>query len=330
MQSNKDLPFVVSVRLMTFNHAEFIEEALRGLDIQKTSFPFEVVVGDDFSTDGTLEKIKNFSFSNPKLFLNILQREVGDEYYKKRKEKGRLYNFVNILENCSGKYIALLDGDDYWTDTLKLQKQVDFLGENEEFVLSFHDAKLINWKGNLIQNSYLPQEFRRDLNMDDLKKGPFILMNTLCFKNILTEFPQEFFKVLNGDMFLLSLLGYFGKGAFLPEISKSVYRRHSGGIWSSKKSYEKGINHLHTFIQLKRFYLKEGDNITAGFFHKRFRELFYVLMKDSNSIREDFLLGKNLYEMNEISGICWFSLYCGFSRFLGKGYFFKKRLKSTF
>ena len=120
---------LVSVRLMTYNHAPFIKNAMQGIMMQKTSFKIEVVVGDDFSKDNTLEIIKKFS-DTENIKLKILNREIHDDYWFQRQENGRIYNFYNILKNCKGNYIALLDGDDYWTDPYKLQKQVDFLEEN--------------------------------------------------------------------------------------------------------------------------------------------------------------------------------------------------------
>src|SRR5690606_15395238 len=118
--------YTVSVRLMTFNHAPFIREAIESILMQKTNFFVEVVVGDDFSTDSTLDILKQYE-STENIHIKILERRIGDQYWQKRQRHGRFYNFYSILENCNGKYIALLDGDDYWTDPLKLQKQIDFL-----------------------------------------------------------------------------------------------------------------------------------------------------------------------------------------------------------
>jgi glycosyltransferase involved in cell wall biosynthesis len=131
---------LVSVRLMTYNHVPFIKDAMKGILMQKTNFPVEVVIGDDFSTDGTLDIIRTYK-DTENIKINILERTSGDNYWKNRLEKGRLYNFVNIIENCEGKYIALLDGDDYWTDPHKLQKQVDLLESDIELNIIYHNVK---------------------------------------------------------------------------------------------------------------------------------------------------------------------------------------------
>jgi glycosyltransferase involved in cell wall biosynthesis len=117
--------YKLSVRLMTYMHEPFIKQAMNVIMMQKTDFKIEVVVGDDFSTDQTLEIIKSYK-NTESIDVKILKREKGDEYWQKRQKLGRVYNFSNISENCIGKYIDLLDVDDYWKDPLKLQKQVDF------------------------------------------------------------------------------------------------------------------------------------------------------------------------------------------------------------
>ncbi len=119
---------------MTYNQAPFIAEAIESCLMQKTDFGFEIIIGDDFSTDGTKEICEEYAIKYPEK-IKLLARRIGDEYWQKRQKLGRLYNFVDIIENCNGKYIALLDGDDYWIDPLKLQKQVDFLEENNNCFL---------------------------------------------------------------------------------------------------------------------------------------------------------------------------------------------------
>lgn len=242
MNSNSILEeeYVLSVRLMTYNHEAFIEDALRGIDMQKTDFVFEVVVGDDFSKDGTLERIKKFSFSNPNLILKILNRPIGDEYYKKRQEMGRLYNFVDIINNCSGKYIALLDGDDYWTDPLKLQKQVDLIEEQERFSGCFHDTLILN------ENESKPvlkpwRKYEKEIFcLKDLIStiSPFHTSSFVFRKESLCV-PNWFFDVQSGDMALFVLIGLNGSFYRIDE-PMSVYRKNANGVTNFI-----GINEYH-------------------------------------------------------------------------------------
>lgn len=131
--------FKVSIRLMCYNQEAFIKETLDSIFMQKVDFLVEVVVGDDFSNDKTLEIIKSYKDTDY-IKLNILRREEGDNYWIKRQERGRLYNYLDILRNCQGEYIALMDGDDYWNDKHKLSKQVKFLDENPDYSIVSHEV----------------------------------------------------------------------------------------------------------------------------------------------------------------------------------------------
>ncbi|WP_423818460.1 glycosyltransferase [Salinimicrobium sp. TIG7-5_MAKvit] len=278
---------LLSIRLMTYNHFNYIEEALKGIDIQITKFTFEVVVGDDFSTDGTLDKIKNYQFLNQNLQLKILKRKIGDNYWKSRQQKGRLYNFQNIIENCKGKYIALLDGDDYWTDPLKLQKQVDFLEANPEFILCFTNNKILGENLEIAKEAAVNHS-RSVFTHNDMPL--FAPTSTRVFRNAyLKGFDMK--DSPGGDTFLLIWQSKFGKIKFLNEVT-SVYRSHAGGIYSSKSFEEQIIHLIYTRIavikilepsQLLKFYsiifklileLKENN---AGY------RKIYKCLRDFNS-----------------------------------------------
>ena len=129
---------------MTYNHASFIMEAMESIDAQLTNFDYEIVVGDDFSTDDNFEKIQSFTSKNPRAHWKILQREKGDAYHAARIKNGRVQNFYDILKHCSGTYIALLDGDDYWTDVTKLQQQVNFLEAHPFTIGCFHNSTVVD------------------------------------------------------------------------------------------------------------------------------------------------------------------------------------------
>lgn len=130
---------MVSIRLMTYNQESFIREAMDSILMQKIDFPVEIVVGDDFSEDNTLDIIR--SYKNTKwIKIKILERKKNDDYWISRQKYGRLYNYLDILRRCKGKYIALLDGDDYWIDPYKLKKQVSFLEENKNYSITSHEV----------------------------------------------------------------------------------------------------------------------------------------------------------------------------------------------
>ncbi|MDF7798500.1 glycosyltransferase [Pontiellaceae bacterium B1224] len=116
---------VVSVNLITYNHAPYIRECLDGILMQQTRFPYEVVIGEDESTDGTREICIEYAEKHPDRISLILrsQSEPGRDAYLSQ----GVYNYIETTKECRGKYVALCDGDDAWTDPLKLQKQFDIM-----------------------------------------------------------------------------------------------------------------------------------------------------------------------------------------------------------
>jgi|GEM_PF-1924128 Glycosyltransferases involved in cell wall biogenesis len=248
---NNDYEYLVSIRLMTFNHENFIEDAMNGIMNQRISFKMEVVVGDDFSGDNTLEKIRQYK-STSNIHIRILDRKEGDEYHSNRQKLGRLYNFYDILKNCSGKYIALLDGDDYWCDPLKIEKQVQFLEENQDYLFSFHDCKVFSSSGCVLKQSKLGEKRRRDWLPGQLVQGAAMPTMSVMFRaHLVSNIPSQFFKVANGDTFLFSYWGQFGKAGFLESIEPGMYRVHEGGVWSKVATAKKLENYLFTFQNLE-------------------------------------------------------------------------------
>lgn len=237
---------IVSVRLMTYNHEPYIREAMNGIMMQKTDFLVEVVVGDDFSDDNTLDIINEFK-DTENIKIKILKRVKGDEYDYKRQKLGRIYNFINILENCKGKYIALLDGDDYWIDPLKLQKQVDFLEKNKDFVLVSNIIKVFYFKDNSLKTI---REFHT---------------SGLLFRNVISKdfFNYDYYnhQIFNMDTFLMLYLLHFGKRRIL-DFEGSVYRVGLQGVFSSKTKIERRklmeMSYKNMMIYFKKYRMKKS------------------------------------------------------------------------
>lgn len=127
----------VSICCLTYNHVSYIRQCLDGFVSQKTNFPFEVLVHDDASTDGTADVIKEYEARYPLLIKPIYQ-DINQ--YRQRRQVSATYNFARV----KGKYIASCEGDDYWTDPYKLQKQVDFLETHPDFSICFHPVMVLN------------------------------------------------------------------------------------------------------------------------------------------------------------------------------------------
>jgi glycosyltransferase involved in cell wall biosynthesis len=251
---------LVSVACITYNQAAFIHKTLKGFLAQKINFRYEIIIHDDASTDGTDHIIREYQAKYPELIFPIYQKE--NQFSKGIKRV--LATFV--FPKCKGRYIALCEGDDYWTDPLKLQKQVDFMEANPDYVICYHDAVVVDGNGNVIKSSKLPDELKRDFSGEELIKGNWILTLSMCFRNLLKDFPDESTRVHNGDTFLTSLLGNFGKGKYLSEIDPAVYRQHSGSVWSKLDIIEQLYHSGVTYAWLYRYYKRIGLKSYASHF----------------------------------------------------------------
>ena len=240
---------LVSICCTAYNHEPYIEEAIESFLMQKTDFPFEVLVHDDCSTDGTANIIREYEKKYPNIIKPIYQKE--NQYLK-----GIKIGPTFIYPRAKGEYIALCEGDDYWTDPEKLQIQIDFLEKNEEYVISGHDAFIVDENGKHIKDSKLPKIYKKNFSKEKLiLNKSWILTMSMVFRNVLHgEFPEEYSKVLNGDVFLLSLLGHYGKGKYHSNIKSAGYRVHPLGIWSLLSEYQKSDAKLNTFFWMYKYY----------------------------------------------------------------------------
>lgn len=265
--------YTVSVRLMTYNHASFIKNAMESILMQKTSFLVEVVVGDDFSTDGTLDIIKQYR-DTENIHIKILERKIGDRYWKKRQEKGRFYNFYNILENCTGKYIALLDGDDCWTNPLKLQKQVDFLEKNHTHILTCggFEASYNGERDIVIKEKYpySNDETERGFTFSLETKGWLTKTLTAVFRNRQDIFIRLLQYSYCRDIHLFYHLLKEGNGYYFKEVF-GVYNIHEGGVNSlkhgriNKTAYYNSHKEIHHFNK-ESFTRKKALGATSSLF----------------------------------------------------------------
>lgn len=269
---------LLSISCVTYNHAKYIRQALDSFLMQKTNFLFEIIIHDDASTDGTREIIEEYQSRYPELIFPMFQEE--NQYSKGIRGIGFRYNYPR----CRGKYIALCEGDDYWTDPSKLQKQVDFLENNIDYAITYHDVKVIDDEGKTIMESQLPDIYKRDSDKQELITGDFWIKTlTICYRNVISkEIPIEYSKVINGDTFFVSLIGNYGKGKWMGDvIEQGIYRMHQGGIWSAKTEIEKAVEHVNTFHWIFRYYYRINQIENARVWHQKLiiksNELDYLL-----------------------------------------------------
>lgn len=268
------MEFTVSIRLMTYNHSEFIQQAMNGIMMQQTNFKVEVVIGDDFSTDNTLELIKSYK-NTQNITIKLLERSVGDAYWVKRQKFGRLYNFVNILENCKGKYIALLDGDDYWTDPLKLQKQVDFLEANDKFIGCCSNA-IYECSDTSINGKQLYPATNTTYSIQHFIEFNKMITLSVMFRNIPLNIVRIFKRLKIGDWPLFCCLAEHGDFFYSNEV-QGVYRIHQGGVYSSINNYNREINILDTYLHINTLLKRKYQNIIKQEVLHRFNHISYVL-----------------------------------------------------
>lgn len=228
----------LSVCMITYNHAEYIEQAIESVLFQSTRFPVELVIGEDASSDGTATKIRRF-------LLNPTPVKIRARFNSKN--LGMLENFVRTLSECDGDYVALLEGDDYWTDASKLQQQVDFLELNPEFSICYHPVDVL--RDNRLETDTLTLNVHDVSGIRELAKGNFMHTCSVVFRaRLFDKFPDSFFSSSVGDYFLHMLNARFGLIKRLPH-KMGVYRIHGGGVWSSQIGVDlKILNYLDAMI----------------------------------------------------------------------------------
>lgn len=249
----------LSICCITYNQAEFIRQSLDSFLEQRTDFSFEIVVGDDASTDSTPEILKEYAEKHPQLIRLLLRKE----------NIGMVANFVDTIKSCKGQYIALCEGDDYWIYNGKLQQQVEYLDSHPEFSICFHKAR-IEFSG------VTPYEFP-DINRDtpgrtgfsDLIKGNFIHTPTCVFRNgQFGQYPEAFLTLGMGDWPLHLLNTLSGDAGFFDQ-EWAVYRVSAKGLWSLKKEiqrFEQSVAAYDVFLKVfGERHKKEVSRARAGY-----------------------------------------------------------------
>lgn len=259
-ETNKPL---VSIQCITYNHENYIGQAIDGFLMQKTNFSFEVIIHDDASTDKTASIIKEYELKFPKIIKPIYETE--NQYSK---HDGSLTRIMN--KACQGKYIAFCEGDDYWIDPNKLQMQVDFLEAHPDYGMCYTKVKRYRQK----DNTFLHRTFGSEIIdfKDLLTNGNRIPTLVTCLKKELLdayhiEIKPETKNWLMGD---IPMWLYFAKNSkifFIPKVT-GVYRILENSA-SHSIDYNKSIKFLESYNEIRNFfkdlYLNEKE-----------KSLFYI------------------------------------------------------
>jgi len=216
----------VSALLISFNQERTIAQAIKGVLDQQTKFEFELVIGDDCSTDSTPEIIRSYAKEFPNR-IRVLPREqnMGDKGAR---------NFADAYLNCKGKYVALLEGDDYWTCPEKLQRQVEALDQHPDWAICFHNVRRLYVDTENPATEFPGAEHPEVSTIEDLLKDNFIQTCSIVVRNeIIKEFPDWYFLPGPGDWFFSLLNAQRGHIGYLPEVM-ATYRVHANGIWTGR------------------------------------------------------------------------------------------------
>jgi glycosyltransferase involved in cell wall biosynthesis len=264
---------LVSVRVATYNHEKYIAQCIEGILMQKTDFPFEVIIGEDCSTDRTREIVLSYQKKYPDKIKVLLPE----------KNLGPAQNSLQIQQACQGKYHAMCEGDDYWIDPLKLQKQVDFMEAHPDFSLCFHNAFILG-ESAATARLFFESEVKEILEFTDLCHLTVPTASVLARSEILATLPEWRLKIWCGDVLFRLWCAHHGSVRYLSDIM-TVRRFHSGGMVAAlgsrlEKSHseamylyrqlDKETNYLHTIAiqaQIKRVEEKYRRDSQGKFYY---------------------------------------------------------------
>ena len=238
----KEKPFVF-VRCLTYNHEKYIEDALKGFIMQKTDFPFLAVVIDDCSTDGTADIVRRYETKHPDKIKGIY---LPHNFTKTREDKRPYYQ--EYMDKAA--YWAECEGDDYWTDPYKLQKQVDFMETHPDFSICFTRVKsLMNATGEMV-DEFIVRDMPEESTIADLAHGNYIHTPSVLLRNSETVWAKVFSlgRCVPSDYVWWMLYAETGK-IWKFEEPMAVYRVGSG-IWSSDESINPDLEMLMTLNKL--------------------------------------------------------------------------------
>ncbi len=290
-----DVPPLVSVSCKTYMHENFIRDAIEGFIMQKTTFRIEVLIHDDASTDKTADIVREYEAKHPNLIKTTYQ--IENQYKKKPKTD----KFVKPHPR-RGKYVAPCEGDDYWTDPMKLQKQAMFMENNPGYSLCYHKFKR---KKNSTFSKSSPVKGKDFTSFELIGSPSGIAMCTKFYINVFNDrnIPRE--EIMTGDYAFNAYLGTHGGAKFIADIKPSVRRIHPGGVYSSRSDLGKlkaGLNgKIKVYNYFKSNKNEEYTKITIMSIYNKIAESIY-LTENKNAYQPKgvfrFKLFKIKFEIN--------------------------------
>jgi glycosyltransferase involved in cell wall biosynthesis len=252
---------LVSVFSLVYNHENFIRRAIDSWLMQKTSFKFEIVIGEDCSTDKSREIVLSYA----KKYPDIIKVITSDTNVGMRENSRRTKNA------CTGKYIAFCEGDDYWIDPNKLQIQVEFMEKNPDFSLCFHDAILLWDEKTWPPKYFVPLNQKEVSTTEDVIENYFIPTASMLVRaEYIKRLPEWFEKIYNGDWATQLILSTQGKIKYIDELM-SVYRKNIGGLSGSIGKDVEFVNGKK--IELLNYFNQYSENKYADLINQKIATL---------------------------------------------------------
>lgn len=274
---------LVSIICNTYNHEPYISDAIESFLMQETNFNYEILIHDDASTDKTVEIIEKYEKQFPEIIKPIYQK-------KNQYSLGEQILLINS-KRAIGKYFAICEGDDYWTDSNKLQKQFDFLENNPEYSLCVHASKMVDEKSNNKINDMRPSRFNKEFIIEEIIEGGggLFATNSMFYRSDMGENRPNFFyenKSSFGDYQLMILLAIIGKIYYIDEFM-SIYRYNVPGSWSTRNLADaiKLSNHIEELNNM----LDEVNNYTRY-------EYDNIIQKTKNKNNFNLLIHQGKYK----------------------------------
>lgn len=314
---------LVSICTLAYNHAPFIRQYFEGILMQKTSFTFELLIHDDASTDETADIIREYAARYPDVITPIYQTE-------NQHSKGVPVTTRILFSKARGKYIATCDGDDYWIDPMKLQKQVDFLETHPEYSICGSRFRIKkDCQPELFEHDWMIKSMAkypqgRTITLNDFFDHYLLSVLTICFRKESIEGIERYDLFRDDCLFTVALDR--GKGFVFYE-HFAVYRIHSAGIWIGKTVREQLQHHQKYMSAFYPDYEKKSKSLRKSYFRNitslRFFELSESkhLIKDFLAIGQFALSGKAdtfFYRMKFFLSLTWQYFIGYISKNLGK------------
>jgi glycosyltransferase involved in cell wall biosynthesis len=257
---------LVNICITAYNIEKYLSECLDSILKQKVNFKYNIIIGEDRSTDSTMSICKKYE----KEYSNVI-------IYQNEKNLGNMMNMIATLSKCKSKYIALMDGDDLWISENKLQSQIDFLENNSQYSLCFHDAKICNEDLSfkyLYSDRFKGRNYEIPYSLHQLVKWRILgATSSIVFRNQYLEYPFWVKNLYGPDAFIFFYCYSFGKIKYFNEVM-SIYRVHSG---STDRSYSKIKLAERNVMEYNTYRTVLSPSMKLYFFRKLFRNYFYII-----------------------------------------------------